>query len=88
MAMAAANVAHFVLNVVTADEGSRPGKPGGSARGRRETGVAGGKRPAHCAPSKSSPGVDYFSWANRRCPAKDEFLKLIFARNRLSMQIP
>jgi hypothetical protein len=37
VAMAAATAAHLVLNVVTADEGSRSAKPGGSAKGKART---------------------------------------------------
>jgi hypothetical protein len=37
VAMAAATAAHFVLNFVTADEGSRSAKPGGYAKGKART---------------------------------------------------
>jgi hypothetical protein len=65
LAMAAANVAHFVLNVVTADEGSRPGKPGGSANGKARNRNRGREAARSvCAPRKSSPHLDYFCWAH------------------------
>jgi hypothetical protein len=65
VAMAAATAAHFVLNVVTADEGSRTGKPGASTKGKARNRIR-GREAAHlvCTPSKISPYLDYFCWAH------------------------
>jgi hypothetical protein len=81
VALAAATAGYFVLNVVTACEDSRPGNPGRSAKGKARIRNRGREAARSvCAPRKSSPHLDYFAgrtlMANRRCPAKDEFLKL------------
>jgi hypothetical protein len=56
VAMAAATAVQFILYVVTADEGSRPGKPGGSAKGKVRNRNRGREAARSvCAPSKSSP---------------------------------
>jgi hypothetical protein len=65
VAMAAATAAHFVVNVVIADEGSRPGKPGGSAKGKARNRNCGREAARSvCAPGKSSPQLDCLCWAH------------------------
>jgi hypothetical protein len=84
VAVAAATAAHFVLNVMTADEGSRPGKPGGSAKGKARNRNRGREATRSvCSPSKISPPLDYFCRAHTdgsvrpakvpAVPGKEEF---------------
>jgi hypothetical protein len=58
LAIAAATAAQFFLNIVTADDGRRPGKPGESAKGKARNRNRGWEA------GETRLDLDYFCWAH------------------------